>query len=160
MTTSELVKARLAHTRKGLDEALGRIDGGMLDWSPAPGMRTLGGQLIEIAGSELQVVEVLQERPYVEDDEVRKRAGDCSSLEALVVFLNRVRASTIEYIDGLSVEEMEAEVELKGWHESIGLARTPRSEILRSIAQHEAYHVGQIVSYLWARGDDPYKWRA
>ena len=30
-------------------------------------------------------------------------------------------------------------------------------EVLRNIAAHEWYHTGQLVSYLWTRGEDPYK---
>ena len=39
------------------------------------------------------------------------------------------------------------------------MGRTPPiSEVLRSIATHESYHTGQLITYLWMRGDNPYEW--
>ena len=157
-TTSELIEARLAFTRKGLDEAIGRLNQEMMSWAPATGMRTIAGQLVEIAGSEIQIVAIMQGGDFISDEEVRARIGDVDDLGRLVEYLPTVREGTLAYLHSLSERQLEAEVACPGWHESLGLPITPRSEIFRGIAQHEAYHTGQLVSYLWARGDNPYKW--
>jgi uncharacterized damage-inducible protein DinB len=38
------------------------------------------------------------------------------------------------------------------------LATLPRAELVLNIADHEYYHVGQLTSYPWFRGDNPYHW--
>ncbi|MEX2242249.1 MAG: hypothetical protein WD716_00220 [Fimbriimonadaceae bacterium] len=48
-TLHQLIKARLDIVREDLDEAVARISDDMLPWAPAPGMRTIKGQLEEIA---------------------------------------------------------------------------------------------------------------
>lgn len=144
--------------RRNLDEAIGRVRPEMIGWAPSQGMKTIGDLLIEISGAELQVVAVLKGQPEIGDEDVKRLVGDPGSLAAILGFLRSVRTETLEYLDSLTEEDLAAEVDLKGWHESIGLETVPRGEILRSVAQHEAYHTGQLVSYLWASGDDPYQW--
>jgi len=41
------------------------------------------------------------------------------------------------------------------WWEALRLTEGPRSEVLRNIASHEWYHTGQLIIYLWMRGDNP-----
>lgn len=120
----------------------------------------MGGQLIEIGGTELQALSVLKGEKPPTDEEVRAMIRDLHDSSALTDFVNSVRTQTLEYLDGLNSEQLHEEVEFPaGWHESIGLPSIPRAEAFRGIAQHEAYHTGQLVSYLWARGDNPYKWK-
>jgi len=156
--TRKLIEARLAFVRKELAEVLNHLQQDFMTWAPAEGMRTVGGQLIEIAGSELQVLIVMKEGRYITDDEVKERLGDKDNLNILLDFLSRVRHETLAYLASLSDKDLTEEIALTGWHESIGLPTVPRSEIFRGIAQHETYHTGQLVSYLWTRGDNPYKW--
>ena len=153
-----MIEARLAFVRKDLMKLFGHLHEDLLSWAPSPGMRTVSGQLIEIAGSELQTIAMMREGRWVSDDEVKRLIGDTSDRSNLLVFLESVRNDTLAYLAGLSDEALVSEVELKGWHESIGLPSVPRGEALRGIAQHEYYHLGQLVSYLWARGNDPYSW--
>jgi uncharacterized damage-inducible protein DinB len=157
-TPRELVIARLAWTRKGLDEVLGRLSPDLMNWAPGAGMRSISGQLVEIVGSELQVVARLKDGHFVTGDQVREMIGAYEDLDRLKDFLVETRADTLAYLATLSDAELAEAVPIRGWHESIGLPETPRNEIFVGVCQHEAYHVGQLVSYLWARGDDPYKW--
>ncbi len=157
-TTRELVEARLIFVRNELLEVLKRLDPSMTTWAPAEGMRTIGGQIFEIAASELQVVLVLKEGRFISDEDVSERVGGKEDLPRLLDFLDKVRQETLTYLQGLSDEDLDVEITLPGWHEAIGLPSVPRSEVFRGIAQHEGYHTGQLVSYLWARGDNPYKW--
>lgn len=81
------------------------------------------------------------------------------SLTAYRDLLTAVRNDTLSLIDSLTDQELESGVAVpQPWFESLRLPLTPRSEVIRSISAHEWYHVGQIVSYLWSRGDDPYQW--
>ncbi|MGV3616804.1 MAG: DinB family protein [Fimbriimonas sp.] len=157
-TTRDLILARLSTTRMGLDEVLQHLDPGMMTWAPRKGMRTVAGQLVEIAATEVQILARLRDDQWISDDEVRDRIGAHEDFDRLKEFLAEVRGKTLAYIEGLSHAELDESVPIKGWHESIGLPETPRSEVFASICQHEAYHTGQLVSYLWAHGDNPYEW--
>ncbi|MDE2127696.1 MAG: DinB family protein [Armatimonadetes bacterium] len=159
ISTRALLQARLTHTRAALLEAFARVPEEMLGWAPVPGMRTTGGQIAEIVGTELQALARLECRPDVSWDEANRRIGDTTSHNSLSVALATGRAETLAYLESLSEADLAEPVSnFAGWHESVGLAEVPRSEIFRSIAQHEAYHTGQLISYLWARADDPYTW--
>jgi uncharacterized damage-inducible protein DinB len=129
-----------------------------MSWAPGEGMRSIAGQLLEIAGSEYQVVTIMKVGRYIPDEEVREIVGDYKSLDRLAEFLKVVRRETLGLLHGFSSEELEAEIQIDRWYESSGLRSVPRSEVFRGIAQHEAYHTGQLVSYLWAKGDNPYEW--
>ncbi|MEX2242250.1 MAG: DinB family protein [Fimbriimonadaceae bacterium] len=94
--------------------------------------------------------------PYAQ---AMKFDGDTDSLAGLKEVLRTVRAGTLEFLGSLSEEELATPAPFpERWFESLRLPSVPLSEAFRSIAQHEWYHTGQLVSYLWARGDDPYKW--
>jgi uncharacterized damage-inducible protein DinB len=122
-------------------------------------MRTVGGQLIEILGTELQLMTLLREDRWISDEEVLERYAGGKSLDLLRSALIDVRNETLQYLGSLSEEELAEEVEFGGgWFGSLGLDRVPRAEVFVSVADHEWYHVGQLTSYLWSRGDHPYHW--
>src|SRR6185312_17139637 len=105
-----LVKARLALVRGDLNALLDQIDSSLLDWAPTDGMRTIGGQLIEIAEVELQTVGMLREGVWISYEEAAERFGDADSFDKLRKLLNDLRQDTLSYIDSLSPEEMREEV--------------------------------------------------
>ena len=73
--------------------------------------------------------------------------------------MDSIRADTLAYIDSLTEDELLEPIACpERWWEALRLTECPISEILRNIAAHEWYHTGQLVSYLWMRGDDPYSW--
>lgn len=155
----DLVKARLAYVREELEEVLSKLDDSFLDWAPGEGMRTVAGQLVEIAITEVQIVANLRDGVRVSDTEAKARLAPLDSLADLRKALDTVRRETLAYIDSEGERGLCRDVPLPTpWYGSMDLPAAPRMDILKNIAQHEYYHVGQLVSYLWARGDDPYKW--
>lgn len=153
----DLLKARFLTIRRDLDEVVDRIPPDALAWAPAEGMRTLGGQLFEIVSAEIQLLTLLREDRWVEDEAVADRIGDLDDLNAFRKVLVDVRGETLAYLDRLTPEELTEEVEYGGgWLGSLGLPTVPRAEVFLNVAEHEWYHVAQITSYLWARGVDPY----
>lgn len=152
-----LIKARLKTVRRDLDEAVSRTANEMLPWAPTPGMRTISGQFVEIISTEMQLVALLRDDKDISDEEARTIIGDCDDLQNLKDSLVRVRKDTLDYLDSLTESELSQEVEFGGgWFGSMGLPTIPRAEIFVSIADHEWYHVGQLTSYLWSRGINPY----
>jgi uncharacterized damage-inducible protein DinB len=131
----------------------------MIDWSPGPGVRTIGGQLFEIAVVEHEAIAWLMEGRTVSDGEAEAEFGDIRSLENLKATLSSVRQATVKAIESLSDAQLDESIPLKKpWFAMPGLGSAPRAELFRGIALHEWYHVGQLMSYLWARGDNPYDW--
>lgn len=160
MSTATLIEARLAIVRKDLDEAMSRLSDADLSWAPSEGMRTIGGQLLEIAGTERQLIGYLRDSRIIPFEEATAFGEKSETLGGLKEILENVRGETLEYVHSLGETAMAAPVTLpQGWWEGLDLPEVPRGEALRGIAHHEWYHTGQLVSYLWSRGDDPYSWK-
>ncbi len=149
------ILSRLAATRLDLDEVTSRLTQADVNWAPATGMRTIGGQLVEIIDTEMQFIVKLKTGLSFTAEQGRARIGDTSSLSVLLASLVSTRAETVAYIESLSATELQEEVPWYAWS---GLTTASRADALASILLHESYHTGQLVSYLWSRGDDPYKW--
>ncbi len=158
-TRHNLLKARFALTRRLLNQIIDRITPDMLEWAPEEGMRTISGQLAEILCVELPLVPRLKEGKMLDEAEVDAIVGDLSSLENLRCKLVDVRQTTLDYLETLSDGELSEEVSIGApWFGSMWMQTLPRAEIFLNIAEHESYHVGQLISYMWLRGDNPYSW--
>jgi len=155
----DLVVARLSFVRRDLDDVLEHVTDDMLKWAPADGVRLLDDQLLEIAMNEVMSVALLRDGvtlSHAEAEATLVQDGTAASMKQMLV---DVRDSTLSYIETLSEEELaEAVVASNPWFASFGLKEVPRYDALTSIALHEHYHVGQLVTYLWTMGHDPYSW--
>ena len=154
-----LLKSRLRLVRRDLDEIVCRLTPEILDWAPTAGMRTVSGQIVEIVGTEMQLIGLLSGGDWISDNAAREIIGDCENLDNLLRALTDFRQQTLDYMDSLSEADLAEEVSFEGgWFASLSLPTVPRAEIFLNIADHEWYHTGQLTSYLWFRGEDPYKW--
>lgn len=152
------LKTRLELVRGDLDEVVGRLVDADLSWAPREGMRTIGGQLTEIAEFEMQLHGLFETEVAPSWEEVHQQAQR-STVAEYKELLAGLRAKTVAMIDSQSDEELDATISVPSrWFEALRLEATPKSEVLRSLAAHEWYHTGQLVSYLWSRGDNPCKW--
>lgn len=156
---SQFIKASLSSARTDLNEALARVTDEMLDSAPAIGMRTLKGQFIEILATERQLIDAVTGADKRSFSEIEHELMKVQTVKEIASHCENVRRETIALIDQLGEERLGEPVTLsKGFAAYLGLESVPAAELFRYVARHEAYHTGQIVSYLWARGDDPYKW--
>ena len=149
-----LIETRLSNTRTDLDEILEHLHQDLMAWAPSLGMRTVAGRLVEVAITEMQIVLQLTDGKWMPDDDAKQIIGDCHSLDNLKHYLQEIRNATLVYLASLSEADLTEGVKVR----TMGLPTIPRAEVFRTIAQHEAYHVGQLTSYLWMRGDNPYHW--
>ena len=157
-TLHELLTGRLATIRLDLDEALDHAEEIDLEWAPTEGMRTLGGQILEIAATEVMILQQITSGSSESFPDAEERLRRVSLPEYREV-LKDVRSETLAYLSAASEPNLLAEVlGPDGWWEGLGLPSVPRAEIVRSLAAHEWYHTGQIVSYLWFAGRNPYDW--
>ena len=60
-TRHDLLAARLATVRRDLQENLDRMTDVALDSAQSAGIRTLSGQLVEIIGTEIQLITLLRD---------------------------------------------------------------------------------------------------
>jgi len=157
-TLHDLLKARFAMASQDLDRVLNRLTDTDLPWAPIEGMRTVAGQLLEIANKEKEGLVWLREGVWP-DGGPDAFDPETATLEKIKVALKSLRADTFAYIDSLSEAELgELMRSPERWWEALRLEQCPKSEVLRNIAAHEWYHTGQLITYLWLRGDNPYKW--
>ena len=76
MDTKELLKARFNLVRRDLNRVLDRLTDELLQWAPREGMRTVGGQLFEIAGKEIELRNWMKQKGEGEWVEVEEYAGE------------------------------------------------------------------------------------
>jgi uncharacterized damage-inducible protein DinB len=152
-TLHRLLKARFVMVRKSLDQALDHVTEDLYNWAPREGMRTIKGQLFEIAGKEVELLGWVRQKGQGEWEEVESFGEGEETLAGMRQVLNEIRQDTLAFIDTLSEAELEATTPFPGdWWEGLYLSELPLHEILRNIAMHEWYHTGQIVSYLLGKG--------
>lgn len=155
----ELILARLAFVRRELDEVLSHLSDENLNWAPAPGVRPTFDQLLEIAMNEVMGIALLRDGKSLKHAEAEATLKHDETLESFTKMLSDVRSETVAYIGALSEEQLAEPVAASNpWFASFGLPKVPRYDALTSIALHESYHVAQLITYAWTRGDDPYKW--
>ena len=154
----ELLKARFAMVRQDLEGVLARLSDADMSWAPREGMRTVSGQFVEIAIKEKEVLTWIRRGEWVDEDAEAFEEQN-STIQVMRATLNSIRVETLAYIDSLSESELQEPISSpERWWEALRLTECPRSEILRNVAAHEWYHTGQLVSYLWMRGEDPESW--
>src|SRR5947209_16641670 len=100
-TLHELLKARFAMARQDLEEVLGRLTDADLPHAPREGMRTVAGQLLEIANKEKETLGWLRTRVWPDDDPDSFDSGS-ANLETIRATLNSLRPDTIAYIESQS----------------------------------------------------------
>lgn len=157
MSQKKFIEARLNFTRQDLNEVLSRLTDADVTWSPKEGVRKIGSLLLEIANKDREVVRYLQTGQWPDDEP--DPFNETSSLEEMKAGLQSTRDLTFQFLASLTDEQLDETIQLpEKWWEALRLLECPRSEMLRNISAHEWYHTGQLVIFLWMRGDDPRKW--
>ena len=155
LTPKDLLTARLSNVRRWLGTVLRRLTPEHLEWSPSPGMRTIAGQLVEIIEVEVPLVPYLKTGYYLTEAEVAAIVGDAHDLNHLLRVLTEVRQNTLDYLNSLTQEELSESVPSgDAWFGTLWLPAMPRAEHFLNMAEHEYYHVGQLITYLWCRGEE------
>jgi hypothetical protein len=119
-------------------------------------MRTLKGQLEEIGCTEAQASILLSTgvAPKWEDVDQIVQGGTTAELLAS---LTEIRSGTLAYLSKVTDEELHTAVHVPGGlGRYLGGNELEAEELVRWIARHEYYHLGQIVSYRWTQGHNPY----
>jgi uncharacterized damage-inducible protein DinB len=138
----DALNANLACARQDLDGVLARLGDADLLWSPREGMPTIAIQT-----------------GVWPDEGPDAFAVQSATLEEIKAAMAALRVETYRYIDSLHDTELEQPIPNPNrWREALRMTDCPLSEVLRNIAAHEWYHTGQLITYLWLRGDNPDDW--
>jgi uncharacterized damage-inducible protein DinB len=146
--------------RAELAEEVQRIKPEELDWAPRPDMKSSKALLLEIGWMETFYTSWLLRQMVVDWDPTADSPVDTP--DAVLEALRRVREETLCYLSACSEEQLETPVPLPDvcpagegpeyWEPPVEPA-----EVIRWISRHEYYHLGQIISYRWILGDNPYR---
>lgn len=159
MNTEILIGASLLSVRKELEETYPRLSDELLSWAPSEGMRTIQGQFVEILSTEQSITDRIKGSESIPYQDREKAFWEIETLAGIIAAMNQVREETLSLLSSLSDQELERQVTVsKDFSDWLELPEVTTSEMFKFLARHESYHVGQLVSYLWMRGDNPYSW--
>ena len=149
--------AALSSVRKELFEALDRVTDDMGDYAPTLGMRNIKGQMVEILVTEQDLLARITGGPGT--DPSQDDALMALPVNALRAMLVHSRKETVRVLYDAGDEGLTAEVEVsEGFRGYLELEKVTVADLFWHLVRHESYHSGQLHSYLWARGDNPYDW--
>jgi hypothetical protein len=156
----ERLMIELGTIRKELIEEAGAVPPEELDWMPRPDMKSYRNLLLEIGTTEMFSLHFLRDGilgDWDEDWQSIERGGNASGL--LLSALESVRAETLDYLATCDEQRLQTPVLLpEEWRPSFGgIEEIEPEELFREIARHEYYHLGQIITYRWIQGHNPYK---
>ena len=127
-----------------------------LDYAPVEGMKTYRALLKEIGAMEYESATMLREGRIPDWKECEARVQGESAIDILQS-LAAIREVTLSYLDGATDKELHnPRIVPDSWAEYFGDKELEAEELLRWVARHEYYHHGQIVSYRWIQGFNPY----
>lgn len=159
MAIKELLRAQLDSVRSDLVETYPHLTDELLPWAPAEGMRTVQGQFVEMISTERAITDRLRGVASGNPDEEDAPLWAAKTVADLIALLDQTRALTLQLLDQTAEEELHAKVQVsQGFAGYLQLETVTAAALFSFIARHESYHAGQLVSYLWARGDNPYDW--
>lgn len=148
----------LEQVRKELVGEVQRLKPEEMDWAPRPDMKSCRALLLEITTMEKECVHWLSKGEMLDWKEIENSLTwpDNEPRSALSA-LERVREETLAYLNDRTEAELESSIPVpEEWRQYLGAAIEPE-EIVRWVARHEYYHLGQLITYRWILGDNPYK---
>jgi uncharacterized damage-inducible protein DinB len=148
------LKIELDAIREQLNEQIDAIPPDELGWKPKPDMKSFQDLLLEIGAQERISLRWVRERETLEWSEawdaIRREGEETGSFrEALA----RVRAETLGFLAEAEEERLQTPAPLpQEWRAAFGAEAIEPEELIREIARHEYYHLGQIIAYRRIRG--------
>lgn len=128
-----------------------------LDYAPTPGMKSYRDQLVEIGATEAESIAFLTTGKIPEWKDLEAEVVG-ATVDEYLDSLGALRRKLFDVLDGLSDSQLSEALEVpRHWLEFVGDTTIEREELFRWLTRHEYYHLGQIISYRWIQGFDPYQ---
>lgn len=151
-THAERIRTDLTDIRKELIEVAGALMPDVLSAPPAPGVRTPRELLQEIGTMEVMSLSWSARQEMPDWGEVWNRL-DAPTSEQIMANLAAVRADTLAYLATCTEEQLETPIPLADdWRQFFNNdTHIEPEELLRWVAKHEYYHLGQLYTYQFLR---------
>jgi uncharacterized damage-inducible protein DinB len=148
----------LEQIRKELIGEVRKLKPEEIDWAPQPGMKSCRALLLEIATMEKECMHWLSHGEMLDWKGIENSiAWPDQEPQSALNALERVRAETLAYLNDRTEADLEASLPVpEEWRQFMGETIEPE-EIVRWVTRHEYYHLGQLITYRWILGDNPYK---
>ena len=152
---SERLLHNLQDVRRELTETVSPIPDDELGWAPAEDMKSYRALLQEIGCMERICTRWLATGDFLEWD--MPGHVPANSTQSALQDLSTIRAETKAYLETVDESTLQTAVPVPAeWQQYWGNEIEPE-EVIRWIAQHEYYHLGQIITYRWSQGHNPYQ---
>lgn len=128
-----------------------------LNWSPRPdlNMKSCKQILLEIGTMEKVTCHMAQHHAELDWNTVWQSL-DKNDSTTLLSSLSAIRADTLAFLDTCTEEQLQTPLPLTPeWQGYFHAPSVETEELLRWIVRHEYYHLGQLVTYQWQRGNIP-----
>jgi uncharacterized damage-inducible protein DinB len=154
---AERLSFELRQVRNELLHELSQIDESDLDYAPAPSMKTYRDLIHEIAWIAAESTIVITESRIPTEQEAMDKINK-SSLSALKEGLHIWHEKLLGHLSTATDESLKKTHRFEsGWAKFFGTTDVELEELIRWIARHEYYHLGQIITYGWIQGRNPYR---
>lgn len=125
------------------------------NWEPRPGMKSAQALLKEIGTMEKVCVHQLKTGKIVPWETAVSWSG--ADVKTTLGDLEAVRRDTLSYLSSLTDADLDRSHKLpKEWEQYWGRTVAPE-EMIRWVTRHEYYHLGQLITYRWLLGYNPYQ---
>lgn len=146
----------LKQIRADLRKELAPVQDIDLDWAPKEGMKSYRALLKEIGAIQVETSIFVREGRVPPWEEAESYVtGD--TVAQIVASLDHLLDELVEFLSGQTDADFDRFLDVKDWEWFFGTSQIEPDEMVRWVARHEYYHLGQIVTYNWMRGLDPYK---
>jgi len=145
----ERIIADFNRIREELEETLKDCKPEEFDWKPRPDMKSVKEMLRECGIAEKVLVTLVRDGEMPPWEGAVSWSGE--DLESTIRDLETIRQETLQFLEDCSDDDLDRMHTLRAGRELEG------EDILRSIARHEYYHLGQIIYNRWLLGYNPYQ---
>lgn len=153
---SERLLHELDQVRGELRATVSSIPNSDLDWAPAPDMKSYRKLLIETAGM-LGEVAILLGEGRIHDYFVLKEEIVGETFEELLAILDGYLETVRLWVREATEDHWRTPFAIPDeWAGFYGTKQIEPEEMIRWVARHEYYHLGQILLYRWIQGHNPY----
>src|SRR5687768_13546018 len=150
---NERLLHNLHEVRKELTDTVSAIPDGELDWAPAEGMKSYRALLQEVGTMEKLCSNWLATGELLNWD--LPGHVPAATTQSALRELDVIRSQTVAYLKDADESRLQTPIAVPAdWQQYMGAEIEPE-EVVRWIAQHEYYHLGQIISYRWSQGHNP-----
>ena len=155
---SERLLFDLNEVRKELEMEVDKVKAEEFEYSPSPdlGMKSCKALLQEIGSMEkICMTWTAHQQMLGWETAVAWSGNDAVST---MKDLAAIRAETLAYLKDAGEDKLQAPIPVPAeWRQYFAGDTIEPEEMIRWVTRHEYYHLGQLVTYRWILGDNPYK---